>query len=95
MENKKKWRSLPIGGVVVTAGSAVDYDTGNWRTERPVIDLQRCTNCMICWVFCPEGTIIVKDGKVTGVDLEHCKGCGICALECPSKVIEMVKETED
>ncbi|MCL4435237.1 MAG: 4Fe-4S binding protein [Thaumarchaeota archaeon] len=92
---RKKWRDLPIGGVIITGGNAQVYQTGNWRTKKPVIDLKRCTNCMTCWVYCPEGVILVKNGKITGVDLEHCKGCGICAVECPTKVIEMVKESKD
>lgn len=91
---KKSWREIPIGGLIVSGGNAVEYETGNWRTEMPVIDLEKCNNCMICWIFCPEGTIMVKDSKVTGVDLVHCKGCGICAAECPTKVIDMVRETE-
>jgi pyruvate ferredoxin oxidoreductase delta subunit len=41
---------------------------------------------MICWVYCPDSAVIVKDGKVQGFDYDHCKGCGICAHECPVKV---------
>jgi pyruvate ferredoxin oxidoreductase delta subunit len=48
---------------------------------------------MLCWIYCPEGTITVEEGKVTGVDTVQCKGCGICAVECPTKVIEMVKDS--
>jgi len=91
---RKGWREIPIGGLIVTPGSATEHLTGGWRTERPVIDLKRCTHCLICWVFCPEGTIRVVEGKVAGVDLAHCKGCGICAAECPTKVISMVEEKE-
>jgi pyruvate ferredoxin oxidoreductase delta subunit len=47
-------------------------------------------------VYCPEGSIIVEDGKVIGIDMKHCKGCGICAKECPEKIkaIKMVNENE-
>ena len=92
---KKSWRELSKGGVIVSAGNAVEYETGNWRTEIPVIDLERCNHCMICWIYCPDGSIVVKDGKVTGVDTVHCKGCGICAAECPTHVIDMVREKEE
>ncbi|MBI2865379.1 MAG: 4Fe-4S binding protein [Chloroflexi bacterium] len=88
----KSWRELPIGGVILESGSSVDYLTGGWRAERPIIDMDRCTSCMICWIFCPEGGILVEESKVTGIDMDHCKGCGICALECPPKVIKMVQE---
>ena len=91
---KKNWREIPMGGLIIKGGNAIEYETGNWRTEFPVIDLEKCNHCMICWIYCPEGTILVKDGKVTGVSSAHCKGCGICAVECPTKVIDMVKESE-
>ncbi len=91
---EKGWREIPMGGLIITGGNAQEYETGDWRTEIPIIDLKKCNNCMLCWIYCPEGTIIVKEGKVTGVNLKHCKGCGICAAECPTKVIDMVREKE-
>ena len=90
----RSWRELPIGGVILESGSTVDYLTCGWRADRPIIDMDRCTSCMICWVFCPEGSIEVEESKVTGIDLDHCKGCGICALECPPKVIKMIQEVK-
>jgi pyruvate ferredoxin oxidoreductase delta subunit len=79
------WKELPIGGVIEKAGNAETYETGSWRVRRPILDKNKCTSCLICWIFCPDTSIVVKDGKVTGIDLEHCKGCGICARECPLK----------
>lgn len=83
-----------MGGMVFDAGSSVEYETGMWRSSRPIIDLERCTHCMFCWVYCPDGAIQVENSKVVGIDLKHCKGCGICAEECPKKVITMVDECE-
>jgi len=65
--------------------------TGMWRTERPVLNKDRCNNCLICWIFCPEGTIKRMDDKVE-IDYDYCKGCGICANECVRKAIVMVAE---
>lgn len=65
--------------------------TGMWRTERPVLNKDRCNNCLICWIFCPEGTIKRMDDKVE-IDYDYCKGCGICANECARKAIVMVAE---
>ena len=92
---KKGWKNLPHGDLL-EAGTAAEFETGNWRSERPIHDDEKCTNCLICWVYCPDTAIIVKDGKVTGVDLKYCKGCGICAKVCPPKVqaITMVPEKE-
>ncbi len=97
MIKEKGWKEIPIGGVIDKAGNAEDYETGSWRTYRPVRDMDKCINCLRCWIYCPDSAVIVKDGKVQEeYDLEHCKGCGICAYECPPKVkaITMVLESE-
>ncbi len=66
--------------------------TGTWRTARPVVNLDKCTGCMLCWLYCPENTIFkTSDGKV-GIDYEYCKGCGVCANVCPFRAIDMVEE---
>lgn len=86
---KKSWKEIPIGGIIDKPGTAKEYKTGEWRTFKPVRD-QRCTHCMLCWIYCPDSSILVKDEKQTGFDYDHCKGCGICAKVCPVKCIEMV-----
>jgi len=91
------WRSIPLGGVITEAGSAELYQTGDWRSQRPVWHADRCTNCMLCWVYCPDASIKVENGKVVGIDYYHCKGCGVCSAECPvkpEKAITMIDEAE-
>jgi len=96
MGKNKGWRELELGGTILGGGTSDAYVTGGWRTFRPVLDRTKCTNCLTCWIYCPDSAIIVKDGKHAGFNLRHCKGCGICAEECPKKVqaISMVEETE-
>lgn len=88
------WKDIPIGGVIGQGGTAQQYETGGWRNVRPIHSKEKCINCLICWLYCPDAAVIVENGKVLGMDLDHCKGCGICAKECPSKVhaIEMLDE---
>lgn len=86
------WKSIPLGGLILEAGNSVEYKTGGWRAFRPVRDAERCTNCLICWIFCPDSSIVVENEKFGRFDLDHCKGCGICAQQCPVKCIEMVEE---
>ena len=87
------WKDIPIGGMIVEAGNAVRYQTGEWRAFRPVVDQEECTNCLQCWVFCPDSSILVEDEEMVGFDYDHCKGCGICSAICPFDAIEMPAET--
>lgn len=87
--------SLPQGFTIPEAGTSETYVTGSWRTFKPVIDFEKCTQCLFCFIFCPDSSIVTEDGKVVGVDLKHCKGCGICAAECPRDAISMVEEREE
>jgi 2-oxoacid:acceptor oxidoreductase delta subunit (pyruvate/2-ketoisovalerate family) len=66
-------------------------ETGSWRTERPIIDLEICIVCGRCLEYCPEG-IILKEEEKPFIDYLFCKGCGICAYECPKKAINMTTE---
>jgi pyruvate ferredoxin oxidoreductase delta subunit len=92
---KGNWKELTPGAVVMEPGSTHDaVETGSWRLNRPIIDLDRCINCFFCWMFCPDAAILVTDHKVSGIDYEHCKGCGICSVECPPKCIEMVLDKD-
>jgi len=90
-ESKPGWKSIPIAGILLEPGSAMKYKTGDWRAFRPIIDKEKCINCLLCWIFCPDGAII-REEKNVSVDYEYCKGCGICANECPVKAITMVEE---
>ena len=78
-----------IGATIPESGNADDYETGGWRTERPLRDREKCNDCMICFFACPDSSIRVENDKMVNIDLEHCKGCGICAKECPTKAIVM------
>ncbi len=86
------YKDIPEGGLVVEPGNSQEYKTGGWRTQRPEIDQETCTDCFLCAIFCPDYSIEHEDDEVTGIDLEYCKGCGICANECPVDAIEMKQE---
>ncbi len=70
-------------------GWSRDNLTGAWRTERPVVDHDRCNGCALCWLYCPDGC--VEHGS-WAIDLAYCKGCGICAVECRRGAIAMERE---
>ena len=93
----KGWKEIPIGGVITEAGNSDNYETGSWRAYKPILDTEKCINCLKCWIICPDSSIIVEDGKVVGINYKHCKGCGLCAQGCPDKVkaIKMVLDEEE
>ncbi len=93
-ESELTWRDIEIGGIATEPASARQYRTGDWRSQRPTYDFNRCIKCGICYIFCPEGCIGKNAEGHFEADLYYCKGCGICARECPTKVITMVEETE-
>ncbi len=58
--------------------------TGNWRFLRPVINQEKCTQCRVCDIYCPDACI-TPDPAGFKINLKYCKGCGICWTECPVK----------
>jgi 2-oxoacid:acceptor oxidoreductase delta subunit (pyruvate/2-ketoisovalerate family) len=94
MSKGNTWKDLPIGGMIIEAGNASEYNTGSWRAFRPIVDMEKCTHCMLCWMYCPDVSILVEDGKMAGIDYEHCKGCAVCADVCGPKCITMHPEGE-
>lgn len=87
------WTELSPG-CVVRPGSTRDNLTGDWRSTLPVMQKERCIQCGLCWVFCPDAAQIQDSDGFFSVDLDYCKGCGICAKECPTGAIHMEKELE-
>ena len=86
------WKKLRIGTIIDEPGSAVEYETGDWKSQRPLLDKAKCNKCGLCFIYCPEGCIRPDEEDYFIADLTFCKGCGICAKECPKKAIIMAVE---
>ncbi len=89
----KSWKELPYVPVSMPSKGSIG-ETGDWRTFRPEIDQKNCNKCGICYVYCPDGVVIFKEGAVPKIDYTYCKGCGICKVKCPKKAIEMTRERQ-
>jgi 2-oxoacid:acceptor oxidoreductase delta subunit (pyruvate/2-ketoisovalerate family) len=74
-------------GTYYEAGYLTQINAG-WRSERPVVDAGRCTGCLQCYLYCPDGTI----SPDIAIDYDFCKGCGICAKVCKAGAITMEAE---
>jgi len=93
----KKWkaprsvREYPLGSTC-ESNHLTSINSG-WRTFKPVIDYNKCVNCLRCFLVCPDG-VIDKSGDKLEIDFDYCKGCGVCAVECKLGAIQMVKEVK-
>lgn len=66
---------------------------GEWKPWFPVIDYDRCTNCMQCLSFCLFGVYGVDDAKQIQVqNNDNCKtNCPACSRVCPEAAIMFPK----
>ncbi len=66
---------------------------GEWKPWFPVIDYDRCTNCMQCLSFCLFGVYGVDDaGHIQAQHQDNCKtNCPACSRVCPEAAIMFPK----
>lgn len=66
---------------------------GAWLPWFPVIDYDRCTNCMQCLSFCLFGVYGVdKGGRIQAQQQDNCKtNCPACSRVCPEAAIMFPK----
>jgi NAD-dependent dihydropyrimidine dehydrogenase PreA subunit len=59
-----------------------------WKPWFPVIDYQRCTNCMQCLSFCLFDVYAAPSGKLSVQNPQNCKtDCPACSRVCPEVAI--------
>ncbi len=68
------------------------------------IDQERCKDCQLCILVCPQGLIEASDRlnqkgyravrfleKPTKKEERKCTGCALCAIACPEVAIEVYR----
>jgi Pyruvate/2-oxoacid:ferredoxin oxidoreductase delta subunit len=94
------WRSLnetTVGGLVESLAAARAESGGRqpgaWKPWFPVIDYDRCTNCMQCLSFCLFGVYGVDgDKRIQVQNQDQCKtNCPACSRVCPEAAIMFPK----
>ncbi|MDO5724990.1 MAG: 4Fe-4S binding protein [Tissierellia bacterium] len=88
------WENITPGGHIYAEGNSVDFNTGDWRTDKPIFVKENCKQCLLCFPVCPDSAIPLEGDKRLDFEYDHCKGCGVCAKVCPFKAIYMVAEEE-
>ena len=89
LDTNVAWQDVSRGNNVVGSGTTREFITGDWTNICPVIDEEKCKQCLLCVPVCPDSCIEVKDKKRQPIDRAHCKGCGICIKACPFEAIKM------
>jgi pyruvate ferredoxin oxidoreductase delta subunit len=91
MKKQMNWKEVQKGDIL-DAGTAQQFETGDWRSKKPIWHPETCIQCLQCWIHCPDTSIMVDraTSKMTGFDYKHCKGCGICAQVCPVKPVKSI-----
>ncbi len=92
MANLKQEDVVNAAPLILAPANMALRKTGNWRVQRPEIDLDVCNGCWICFIRCPDGVIHMDGNDKPAIDYDHCKGCLICAEECPSDAIKVLRE---
>ncbi|NIN93654.1 MAG: pyruvate synthase subunit PorD, partial [Anaerolineae bacterium] len=75
----RSWKDLELGCAITEPGSSKQFKTGDWRSQRPVFDYDKCIKCGLCWIYCPDMALKLREDGFFEPDLDYCKGCGICA----------------
>ena len=83
---------------IAESAEAVQAETGaarhgEWKPWFPVIDYDRCTNCMQCLSFCLFGVYGVDEqNKIQAQNHDNCKtNCPACSRVCPEAAIMFPK----
>ncbi|MEM3185672.1 MAG: 2-oxoacid:acceptor oxidoreductase family protein [Conexivisphaerales archaeon] len=99
-ESEKKLRIVPLEMItsndgledIIAVGNSKVAKTGSWRIFKPVVDYEKCTACTVCYAYCPESALILRQDGKPEIDYDNCKGCLICYRECPPKAINIERE---
>ena len=66
-----RWQDLSLACDVFVPATSAEFRTGDWRTDVPVFDAEKCKQCLLCTPVCPDSSIPVKDGKRLDFDFDH------------------------
>jgi NADPH-dependent glutamate synthase beta subunit-like oxidoreductase/Pyruvate/2-oxoacid:ferredoxin oxidoreductase delta subunit len=48
-----------------------------------------CTHCDLCFLLCPDISLVKNGHDGYAIREDYCKGCGVCASSCPRNVLEI------
>ena len=83
------WQKMTHGSHVFEPGNAVNFQTGDWRSDKPRLIKEKCKQCLLCFPVCPDSALPLNaKGEIDRIDFDFCKGCMACKEVCPFGAIE-------
>ncbi|MEG0578644.1 MAG: 2-oxoacid:acceptor oxidoreductase family protein [Niameybacter sp.] len=95
------WKNAPLGGVNPLFASMANNDmTASREGKVPVFHKDKCINCGLCDITCPEMALVFGEGEYKGkqqmvnegVNYHYCKGCLRCVEICPTDALTEANE---
>ncbi len=89
-------RAVPFGAITPAPVRQQElFITSNWRIVRPVIDHEKCTLCLTCYIACPDACWSFNEQQEKMEwNWKFCKGCQVCINECPADALKAVPELD-
>lgn len=97
------YENAPIGGINPLFASMANNDmTASREGKVPVFHVEKCINCGLCDITCPEMALVFAEGEYkgkqqmvnTGVNYHYCKGCLRCVEICPTDALTEALERD-
>lgn len=80
------------GGAINSIFVSKLYDP--FRKTKKFFADEKCTSCGFCAKICPEGAIVIENGKPKWIK-KKCQHCTACINRCPAKSIQYGKKTAE
>ena len=70
INEKSTYDELTEGLHMYAAATSKQFNTGEWRTNTPVFNEEKCKQCLLCVPVCPDSSIPVENCKRK--DFDYC-----------------------
>ncbi len=58
INEQSTWQELTVGAEIYEPATSMQVNTGEWRVMTPVWIEDKCKQCLLCFPFCPDSSIL-------------------------------------